>query len=196
MKTSALLLSALAALSQAASFTNSEINPVAGEPFELTWSGASGPVSIVLRSGDPKNLKTVTTLASGLTGGSTTITLDPEELPSGNYAFMIVDSSGENYSELFPFQGNAAALPSGTAATTTGSSRPTTSATDDEEPTPTSEDDEEEEEETGSTTRPSSPSRTTSSTSATNSVPGAAPSVSSSPLALILVTIAAMFYFN
>jgi hypothetical protein len=63
MKTSALLLSAFVALSQAASFTNTEINPQPGQPFELTWSGASGPVDIVLRAGDPKDLKTVTTLA-------------------------------------------------------------------------------------------------------------------------------------
>jgi len=40
------------------------LNVVAGQPFVLTWTDAEGPVDIVLKFGDPKNLETVETLAS------------------------------------------------------------------------------------------------------------------------------------
>jgi hypothetical protein len=40
------------------------------------------------------------------------VTLDPEILPAGNYAFMITDRDGPNYSQLFPFQGQVVSLPS------------------------------------------------------------------------------------
>jgi len=192
MKVSTILAASFASFAAAAKFTNSEFDVTPGEPFTLTWDDANGPVEIVLRSGDPANLDTVGTLGTGLSGGSFTVTLDPEELASGNYAFMIVDSDGENYSELFPFQGNAAATQSGSttgSATITATSSGTTSATASSTETET-------DSETTSATRTTSASRTsaTSDTEETE-VPGAAPAVSS-PLALILVTIAAMFYFN
>jgi hypothetical protein len=194
MKVSAVLSTAFLALANAASFTNTEINPEPGKPFTLTWSDASGPVNIVLRHGDPKNLDTVETLVSGATGTSATVTLDPDELPSGNYAFMIVDGSGkENYSALFPFSGNAQSLPNQSGSS--GTSRPTatTSATGSSSGTSTASDSTETT--SASRTRTTSASRTTATGASDTSVPGAAPAVSS-PLALILVTIAAMFYFN
>jgi hypothetical protein len=52
----------LLATCRAASFTNTEINPVAGQDFELTWTNAHGPVDIVLKAGDPADLRTVKTL--------------------------------------------------------------------------------------------------------------------------------------
>jgi hypothetical protein len=64
MKVSAVLSAGFVALANAATFTNSEINPKPGQPFTLTWSDAQGPVEIVLRTGDPKDLDTVKTLAS------------------------------------------------------------------------------------------------------------------------------------
>lgn len=196
MKASVVLAPAFIALAKAAAFTNTEVNPQPGEPFTLTWSGASGPVDIVLRFGDPKNLDTVETLVSGATGTSATITLDPDDLPSGNYAFMIVDSSGENYSASFPFVGNAEAPPSQSGST--GSTRPTaTSGTPRTSATATAS---ESETESASRTQSTSASRTSDAdddANTTTSVPGtgSAPALSS-PFALILVTVAAMFYFN
>jgi len=63
MKLQAVYLSALVGLVNAASFTNPTVDPKPGQPFELTWTDAQGPVDIILRSGDPKNLDTVMTLA-------------------------------------------------------------------------------------------------------------------------------------
>ena len=59
----ALILAALAAAANAVQFTNSAINPEPGKPFELTWSGAQGPVTVLLKHGPSDNLKTVEELA-------------------------------------------------------------------------------------------------------------------------------------
>jgi len=49
-------IAALIALVQAIEITNSPVNPVAGEPFEITWQNAEGPVTISLKYGNPDNL--------------------------------------------------------------------------------------------------------------------------------------------
>lgn len=49
-----------------ASFTNTDFSVEAGKPFKLTWDGASGPVTILLKSGPSGNLKTVSTLTCTL----------------------------------------------------------------------------------------------------------------------------------
>jgi hypothetical protein len=36
----------------------------AGSTYNITWSGASGPVTLFLKNGDPTNLQTVSTIAS------------------------------------------------------------------------------------------------------------------------------------
>lgn len=59
----AVILAALAAAANAVQFTNVAINPEPGKPFELTWSGAEGPVTILLKSGSSDNLKTIDTIA-------------------------------------------------------------------------------------------------------------------------------------
>lgn len=196
MKYAAVVLAALAAAVNAVQFTNSVIDPEPGKPFELTWSDASGAVTIYLKSGPSTNLVTVDTLVSGATGDSATITLNPADYPSGTYAFEIVDSSAvPNYSEQFTFQGTGSAsqIPSATGST----ARPTTTA-----PTTSSETSSEASSETDSTTQTSSKTTTARPTKTTStddeeetSVPGAAGRVAS-PLALVLVTVAAMFYLN
>ena len=45
-----------------ASFTNPDFSVQDGKPFKLTWTGAQGPVSILLKNGPSGNLKTVSTL--------------------------------------------------------------------------------------------------------------------------------------
>lgn len=109
-------------------FTNSNFDVVYGQPFELKWSGASGPVTIELKSGTPpKGLKTLKTLGSGLTGTSLTVVLN--DIPTGQYAFTVRDGEGEdntNYSEAFPIVGTSASVSSSSVSSTT--SRPVTSS--------------------------------------------------------------------
>lgn len=63
MKLSAVLVAALAASTNAiVAFTNSAFVVVPGKPFTLTWSGASGPVTIKLKNGPALVLKDVLTV--------------------------------------------------------------------------------------------------------------------------------------
>src|SRR5690349_11586519 len=55
-------VAALIALVQAIEITNAPVDPVAGEPFEITWQNAEGPVTLTLRRGDPNNLDIVDTI--------------------------------------------------------------------------------------------------------------------------------------
>jgi len=57
-----ILLAALAAVANAVQFTNSAFDVEPGKPFELTWSGATGSVTILLKNGPQDNLQTVDTL--------------------------------------------------------------------------------------------------------------------------------------
>ncbi|PBP26280.1 extracellular matrix protein [Diplocarpon rosae] len=80
----------------------------AGTPLEITWSGAEGPVTLTLKSGESTNLKTVEVIASGQTGTSYTWT-PPTSLPDDTYALQIDDSTGTpNYSVQFAITGGAA----------------------------------------------------------------------------------------
>lgn len=60
----AVALAALAAIANAnLILTNSQYNLVPGQPFTLTWSGASGAVTVTLKTGsNPNDLSTVKTL--------------------------------------------------------------------------------------------------------------------------------------
>ena len=58
MKPSTLFVAALAAIAEAkVAFLNSAYVVEAGQPFTLTWGGASGPVNIILENGPKDNLK-------------------------------------------------------------------------------------------------------------------------------------------
>ncbi|KAI0008905.1 Ser-Thr-rich glycosyl-phosphatidyl-inositol-anchored membrane family-domain-containing protein [Xylariaceae sp. FL0662B] len=123
-------LAILPALANALMITNSNFNGIqAGKPFTITWTDASGPVTLTLKTGDPNNLVTVDTITSGQTGNSFTWT-PSASLPSGEYAMEISDGSGVNYSLQFPFSGGSASS-SYTSATSTSvsSSSITVSAT-------------------------------------------------------------------
>lgn len=98
------VISAITAFANAASLTNTagDFGSIkAGQPFKITWAGASGPVTLLLKSGPSTNLKTVSTIASGQTGNSYTWTPDAS-LPTDHYAIEIQDASGPNYSVQFP----------------------------------------------------------------------------------------------
>lgn len=63
MKFSVTAMAILAAIAEAAvQFTNSNYEITAGEPFTLTWSGATGPVTITLKNGPNDDLKDVVVL--------------------------------------------------------------------------------------------------------------------------------------
>lgn len=105
--------------------TNSNYDNIeAGESFTITWSGNTGPITLTLKNGPEGNLKTVSTITSGATGGSFVWTPDAS-LVSGQYAFEITDGADVNYSPQFALDGGAAsssAVPSSTSSTVTRSS--------------------------------------------------------------------------
>ncbi|KAL9944484.1 hypothetical protein ACHAQF_006584 [Verticillium nonalfalfae] len=208
-------LAALVAYVQAkAEFTNTQADFAAisaGEDFTLTWSGAEGPVTILLKSGPSDDLTTVETITTGQSGESFTWSV-PTTLVSGQYAFEINDGTEPNYSVQFPLVGSgtasassapASSAPASTAtsasATVTVTSTVAESSAASESETATSS-----AAESSATTEASSSvvTRTRTSTTAAESATGTAASVPDSkagrlgsPVALIM-TLAAMLYFH
>ncbi|KAL2885402.1 extracellular matrix protein [Ceratocystis lukuohia] len=217
---------ALASSVTAVQFTNSAVQPTAGEPFTLTWTDATGPVNIYVVTGPNQNaLEEVNTVGTGLTGGSTTFTLNAADFASGTYAFKIVDGSEDNFSSAFALVGTGSASSSSAstspvsttpaassteASSTTGSETTTTTGSE----TTTTTDAETTTTDASSTTLAtsttasgtvsssgaarSSGSATRSSTSASTvptDVPGAASTLSSS-MALMVLSAVAMVFLN
>ncbi|KAI1328551.1 hypothetical protein F5Y16DRAFT_150721 [Xylariaceae sp. FL0255] len=111
-------------------FTDSDWDVIIGQPFDLTWTGATGPVDIELLTGPANDLVVAADVADAADGNSYTWT-PPDTLASGTYAFRIDDGSDENYSEQFVIDGSDNTTPTPTSTTTSPSS--TTTPT----PTPT-----------------------------------------------------------
>lgn len=63
MKSFSAIVLALAVTANAVKFTNVGIAPKPGQPFELTWDEAEGPVTITLKGGESGNLKDIEVLA-------------------------------------------------------------------------------------------------------------------------------------
>lgn len=205
-------LAVLAAVVRAdVAFTNSNYNVVAGEPFTLTWSGAAGPVNITLEDGSTSNLQAVEVIDSDDSNTSFTWT-PPASLPSDSYVFAISDGTTTNYSPQFTFVGSASAsssVASSTAASSTAASTHTSahsssashsSAVSSHSTLITSTT-------ANSTTTASkshSASATSTKTSASSSSSASATTVPntsdgqrfSSPLAMVLVAVAGLLYFN
>jgi hypothetical protein len=181
-----------------------------GEPFDITWKGASGDVTLILLDDtNPNNAVPVATITSGLTGTSYAWTPSSTLINMADYAIKIVDSVTSNFGAQFQLVGGATASPTSTAgsssATTTadtGSSttiaesttvQSTTSAPTSSASTPF----------TNSTMTTSYSSTAGSHTSATTtgpsgsqtSAPNAANSIAS-PLAFVLLTVAALVSLN
>ncbi|KAK1244953.1 hypothetical protein MKX08_004582 [Trichoderma sp. CBMAI-0020] len=129
MKYSVAAVSAFAAVALAKpSFTNLSFDVEVGKPFTITFAGCASGCDIELQTGSSKDLKDVKVLATGVTGSSTTVTLD--KIPSGTYNFKITDSNGEsNYSAQFPVQGDVAASASASSASSETSAKETNTAT-------------------------------------------------------------------
>ncbi|KAM7193521.1 hypothetical protein V8F33_007748 [Rhypophila sp. PSN 637] len=173
--------------------TNTEFNVVEGEPFEITWMNAEGPVTLTLKNGDAKNLKDVTVIQTGITGDS--FTWIPSDLPSDTYAIEISDASGvPNYSIQFEYEGTGVA-PSASSSAPASSTVTSTVTSEASSSAPSS---------TPSSESSTESSMTTSTTStSTRSAPTSTPTNQnsegqrfSSPLALLLVTVAAVMLFN
>ncbi|TGO66646.1 hypothetical protein BOTNAR_0057g00300 [Botryotinia narcissicola] len=168
MQFSTLFLAAAAAtLASAVKLTNSNFAVTAGSPFNITWSDAEGPVTLVLKSGPSTALTTVSTIGSGLTGTSYSWT-PSSSLDTDLYAIEIQDSTSvPNYSQQFQVSGATAVASTVTASSTSASSASgsSTSGTS-----------------TGSSTGSSTSSSTASSTGSSTSN-GTSTSASSSPTA-------------
>ncbi|WYZ34832.1 hypothetical protein EsH8_I_001108 [Colletotrichum jinshuiense] len=200
------LVAGFAALAQAVQLTNSDFNIQAGQPFEITWSDAQGPVTLNLKNGPSTDLKTVSVIASGQTGTSFTWT-PSTTLPTDQYAIEITDSSGTpNYSGQFNLVTSVTASASvsttavSSAVSTTVISTITSSASvssSAETSAVTSAANSTTVASTVSTSTRASTrtSSTTGSTTSTTTVPGEAGRIGS-PIALIGLTIAAMLYFQ
>ncbi|CAK7202769.1 hypothetical protein SEUCBS139899_005496 [Sporothrix eucalyptigena] len=209
------VVAALAAtVSAIPAFTNSAFDVVPGSTFTLTWSNATGPVTIVLATGTAADLTKVETIDSNDESGSFTWTV-PTTLVSGNYAFEISDSTGTNYSKLFALTGSgsasasastavststsstSAAASSSTAASSTLTTSTTSSSTSSSSSKTTHLTTTTSSNSTTTSTKTSSSTGTKATTSATtvpantNNGPQA-----KSPLAFVLVTVAALLYFN
>ncbi|KAI2618464.1 Ser-Thr-rich glycosyl-phosphatidyl-inositol-anchored membrane family-domain-containing protein [Hypoxylon sp. NC1633] len=117
------ILAALPAWVQAVLITNSNFNGIeAGKPFEITWSGATGAVTLTLKDGPADNLKTVSEIVSGATGESYSWT-PSSSLSSGTYALEISDGTDVNYSQQFDVSGgSASSAASSTVSSTSASS--------------------------------------------------------------------------
>ncbi|RKU46092.1 hypothetical protein DL546_005161 [Coniochaeta pulveracea] len=215
MKFSAVLAVAAAAAVQAkVFFTNVQYVVKPNTPFELGWSNNTGAVTITLKNGPALALKDYLVIDSADTGKSFTWT-PPANLPSDTYAFEIKDSadpSNPNYSPQWQYfaSDDASSTSSGTASAS-GTSSPTPSAsgstsTDSSESTsttgtPSSSGTAASTTSSASSTRHSSTSRTSTSASSTSTSTSSPQNTNNgqkfqSPLALVLVTVAALLYFN
>ncbi|KAK0103332.1 hypothetical protein ONS95_005361 [Cadophora gregata] len=122
----ALIAAAACAVANAVIITNgpaSFVGVTAGKAFNISWSGAEGPVDLTLKTGEANALTTVSPIASGLTGTSYAW-LIPATLPVGTYALEIEDSTNvPNYSVRFEITGGPASSSSASgSSTSTGSS--------------------------------------------------------------------------
>jgi len=173
-------------------FTNTDFTLTEGQPFTLEWVNATGPVTIVLVSGpDSGSLQPYSTLTSTATGTSFTYT--PSGIPSGNYAFRINDASSvsdPNFSKLIVYVGTGSTSSSSGRTTATTSAPSTTGTTTSASTT-----------EASTTLTTTSAHRTTASTTprptvAPNNNNNGAGQRFSSPLALVIITAAALVFFN
>ncbi|KAJ9633296.1 uncharacterized protein PV06_00989 [Exophiala oligosperma] len=98
-------------------FTHVPAVVVAGESYNITWGGGDDtPVTITLREGDPDDLKTVQTLADGISEDFFVWTVQKDLKTANDYALQITQGQNDiNYSGQF-------SLTSSTASTTASAS--------------------------------------------------------------------------
>ncbi|OAP63560.1 hypothetical protein AYL99_02787 [Fonsecaea erecta] len=120
------------ALAQARiAFTSVPALVVAGQSYNISWAGGDGsPVTITLREGDPNDLKTIATLADGVTEDFFVWDVSKSLATASDYALQITQGQDSiNYSGLFSIadgSGTSTISYSG-LSTTTGATNATTS---------------------------------------------------------------------
>ncbi|CAK7223472.1 hypothetical protein SCUCBS95973_005191 [Sporothrix curviconia] len=212
------VFAALAATATAIpAFTNSAFDLVPGSTFTLTWGNATGPVTIYLATGESSDLTKVQTIDSDDESGSFTWTV-PTDLVTGTYAFEITDSTGTNYSKQFTLTGTGSASASATTAVSTSAASSSTAVSSATSTTAASSSSSPASSSSSSSTSSSSSSKTThvTTTASSNSTTTKTTSTGTkattsattvpantnngpqakSPLAFVLVTVAALLYFN
>ncbi|KAL2161430.1 hypothetical protein VTH06DRAFT_7991 [Thermothelomyces fergusii] len=221
---SAILAFAAAALARPR-FTNSNFFIEEGQPFTLTWEGAAGTVDIKLKTGDPENLETVAVLAGEITGNSFTWTPTDlpsgtyafeitDETGESNYSKQWVYEGTDLSSSAVPSTEDSTATSTFSSVLSTITSESTTeiSTETETESETTTETETETETETTTTSSEEAPSTTlftttTEQTPSTTSDPQPTTSIANltgedaaqrftSPLGLVLVTVAALLLFN
>jgi len=109
MKYFAALAALVAAVQAASLGNTNYDTIAAGQSFTITWYDASGSVTVDLRNGLSTDLKQLQTIVAGSTStdgtGSFTWTVPSTLTAAGPYAFVITDSAGVNYSPQFPISG-------------------------------------------------------------------------------------------
>lgn len=104
------IVSAIAANSFTAPLNNTVVE--AGSNFVVRWQDTDGvdQINLLLRQGDPNNLNTVLTIASGISNRGAVQWSVPSTIPSGSdYAIEIQDTSdvkNVNYSPFFTIHNN------------------------------------------------------------------------------------------
>jgi len=197
--------SAFAALT----FTSAPSTVAAGQTVTIGYStdDATTPVQIVLRKGNPADLQTIGTLTAAASGGSYSWTV-PADTPSGtDYALEIIQGTNTNYFGPFSVTGGTAPTSSAGSSSTgsvtakSGSSSVSSTAvssalTISAKSTSTHVSNSTVTTKSSVTTGLSTSKITSSAGAATaTSAPNGASSISS-PLALILGAVAAMFYLH
>ncbi|RDL38568.1 uncharacterized protein BP5553_02908 [Venustampulla echinocandica] len=209
-----LAAAALAAVNAAVELTNSAYNITAGSTFTITWSASAGPVTLTLKNGPSTDLKTVSTIASGLGSDSFTWSV-PTSIPADTYAIVIDDGLTSNFSPQFKIAGasgtasasasasassssasvtsKASSSSSAAASTTSSESSSSTSASNSTSTSSGSSSSSTSSKLSSSTKTSSSPASTgTSTVPNTNSGAGEL----ASPLALVFLTVAALLSLN
>ncbi|KIW23192.1 uncharacterized protein PV07_11412 [Cladophialophora immunda] len=98
------------ALAQARiAFTSVPALVVAGQSYNISWAGGDGsPVTITLREGDPNDLKTIATLADGVTEDFFVWNVSQSLATASDYALQITQGQDSiNYSGLFSIAGGS-----------------------------------------------------------------------------------------
>ncbi|ETN37389.1 uncharacterized protein HMPREF1541_08380 [Cyphellophora europaea CBS 101466] len=103
----------------------------AGDTYNITWGGGNGdPVTLTLRKGSASDLKTIETIADGVTGTSYSWEVDEDLEDADDYALQITQGQGDvNYSGLFTISGGSGSSSSSSSSSATSTSMDNSTST-------------------------------------------------------------------
>ncbi|KIW19967.1 hypothetical protein PV08_00542 [Exophiala spinifera] len=110
-------------------FTHVPAAVVGGGSYNITWGGGDDtPVTITLREGDPDDLKTIETLADGVSGDFFVWTVSKDLKAADDYALQITQGQNDiNYSGQFSLTNSTASTTESASGNTTASITATSS---------------------------------------------------------------------